>query len=192
MDRQRQRSLQATRGFDYGNGSTYITYRNSLIIALLGVPGALIGSAMIEIKKFGRRGTLALSTVLTGVILYGSTTATNSNSLLGWNCGFSVNSNIMYVVLYAYTPEIFPTKVSHLRSYYSHFKTLILTFLIGSRNKQRRYSNLQPHIWHHGTYCRMFADLQNSAPVYTSGALFIAAGLICTILPYENQGKASL
>jgi hypothetical protein len=38
----------------------------------------------------------------------------------------------------------------------------------------------------------MFANLQTSAPVYTSGALFIAAGIIVTILPFEPQGKASL
>lgn len=104
--------IQATRGFDYGDGSTYITYRNSLIIAVLGVPGALIGGAMVEIKRFGRKGTLALATILTGVFLYASTTAKNSNTLLGWNCGFSFASNVMYAVLYAYTPEIFPTKAS--------------------------------------------------------------------------------
>jgi hypothetical protein len=38
----------------------------------------------------------------------------------------------------------------------------------------------------------MFANLQTSAPVYTSGALFIAAGLVVVILPYESRGKASL
>lgn len=87
--------IQATRGFDYGDGSTYITYRNSLIIAVLGVPGALIGGAMVEIKSFGRKGTLAVSTVLTGVFLYASTTALDSNTLLGWNCGFNFASNVM-------------------------------------------------------------------------------------------------
>lgn len=35
-------------------------------------------------------------------------------------------------------------------------------------------------------------NLETNAPVYTSGALFIAAGLICIILPYEPRGKASL
>lgn len=102
--------IQATRGFDYGDGSTYITYRNSLIIAVLGVPGALLGGLLVEIKRFGRKGTLSLSTILTGVFLYGSTTALDSNTLLGWNCGFSFASNVMYAVLYAYTPEVFPTK----------------------------------------------------------------------------------
>jgi hypothetical protein len=38
----------------------------------------------------------------------------------------------------------------------------------------------------------MFANLETSAPVYTSGALFIAAGLLVIALPFEPQGKASL
>ena len=87
--------IQATRGADYGDGSTYITYRNSLIIAVLGVPGALLGGLLVEVKNFGRKGTLAISTVLAGVFLYASTTASSSNSLLGWNCAFSFTSNVM-------------------------------------------------------------------------------------------------
>lgn len=78
--------IQATRGADFGDGSTYITYRNSLIIAVLGVPGCLLGGVLVETPRVGRKGTLAVSTMLTGVFLYGSTTALNSNSLLGWNC----------------------------------------------------------------------------------------------------------
>lgn len=101
--------IQATRGADFGDGSTYLTYRNSLIISVLGVPGALIGGALVELPRFGRKGTLALSTALTAVFLYGSTTALNSNSLLGWNCAFSFLSNVMYAVLYSFTPELFPT-----------------------------------------------------------------------------------
>jgi hypothetical protein len=48
-------------------------------------------------------------TILTGVFLYASTTALDSQSLLGWNCAFSFCSNVMYAVLYGYTPELFPT-----------------------------------------------------------------------------------
>jgi len=102
--------IQATRGAKFGDGSTYITYRNSLIIAVLGVPGALIGGVLVEIPRFGRKGALAISTVLTGVFLYASTTATTSNALLGWNCAYNFFSNIMYAVLYGYTPEVFATK----------------------------------------------------------------------------------
>lgn len=102
--------LQAIKGAEFGDGSTYITYRNSLIIASIGVPGVLLGGVLIQIPRFGRKGALAVSTILTGVFLYCTTTALTSNALLGWNCGFNFCSNIMYAVLYGYTPEIFPTK----------------------------------------------------------------------------------
>jgi len=102
--------IQAIRGAKFGDGSTYLTYRNSLIIAVLGIPGALLGGLLVEVPMFGRKGTLAVSTMLTGVFLYASTTALTLNEALGWNCAFSFFSNVMYAVLYAYTPEIFPTK----------------------------------------------------------------------------------
>ena len=54
---------------------------------------------MVEIKKFGRRGALALATILTGVFLYCSTTANSSAALLGWQCAYNFTSNIMYAVL---------------------------------------------------------------------------------------------
>jgi len=164
--------IQATRGADFGDGSTYLTYRNSLIIATLGVPGALTGGAMVEIKNFGRRGTLCVSTILTGVFLYASTTATTSDALLGWQCAYNFVSNVMYAVLYAYTPEIFPTKDRGTGN-----------ALTATSN--RIFGIMAPII---ATY----ANLQTSAPVYTSGALFIAAGLIVIALPFESQGKASL
>lgn len=89
--------ITATRGADYGDGSTYITYRNALIIAATGIPGALLGGAMVEVPKLGRKGTLSIATALTGVFLFGSTTASSSDALLGWNCAFNFASNVMYV-----------------------------------------------------------------------------------------------
>ncbi|KAI9713284.1 MAG: hypothetical protein M1828_001457 [Chrysothrix sp. TS-e1954] len=164
--------IQATRGASFGTGSTYITYRNTLIIAVLGVPGALLGGALVEIPSFGRKGALSIATILTGVFLYASTTATTSNALLGWDCAYNFCSNIMYAVLYAYTPEIFPTKDRGTGN-----------ALTATAN--RVFGVMAPII-------AMFADLQTSAPVYTSGALFIVAGLIVVALPFEPQGKASL
>lgn len=98
------------RGAVFGDGSTYITYRNSCIIAVLGVPGAMLGGLLVEVPVVGRKGTLAFSTLLTGTFILASTTAKNSNALLGFNCAYNFFSNVMYAVLYAYTPEIFPTK----------------------------------------------------------------------------------
>lgn len=164
--------IQATRGADFGDGSTYITYRNSLIIAVLGVPGCLLGGVLVETPRVGRKGTLALSTVLTGVFLFCSTTALNSSALLGWNCAYNFMSNIMYAVLYSYTPETFATKDRGTGN-----------AITASAN--RIFGIMAPIV-------AMFADLQTSAPVYVSGALFVAAGLLVLVLPFESRGKASM
>lgn len=164
--------IQATRGAQFGDGSTYITFRNSTIIAVLGIPGALIGGALVEVPKFGRKGALAVSTALTGVFLFASTTALTSNALLGWNCAYNFMSNIMYAVLYAYTPEIFTTKDRGTGN-----------ALTATAN--RVFGIMAPII-------AIYANLETAAPVYVSGALFIGAGLLTTLLPFEPLGKASL
>lgn len=164
--------IQETRGADFGDGSTYITYRNSLIIAALGVPGCLLGGVLVETRGVGRKGTLALSTILTGVFLFCSTTALTSDALLGWNCAYNFVANIMYAVLYAYTPEIFPTKDRG-------------TGNAVTASANRVFGIMAPIV-------AMFGDLQTSAPVYASGALFIAAGVLVLLLPFESRGKTSM
>ncbi|KAJ2973347.1 hypothetical protein NQ176_g6665 [Zarea fungicola] len=164
--------IQATKGADFGDGSTYLTYRNTLIISTLGVPGAIIGGLLVELPRLGRKGTLALFTALTGVFLYCTTTAKTSQALLGWNCAFNFCSNIMFAVLYSYTPEIFPTPQR------------------GTGNAlaaicNRIFGIMAPIII-------LFANLQTSVPVYVSGALFLAAGIIVLVLPFESRGKAAL
>ncbi|KAI4204781.1 MAG: hypothetical protein LQ350_000847 [Teloschistes chrysophthalmus] len=161
-----------SRGASFGDGSTYLTYRNSLIIAVLGVPGALIGGLLVEIPRFGRKGALAFSTAATGIFLFCSTTAKNSDALLGWNCAYNLFSNIMYAVLYAYTPEIFPTKDRGTGN-----------ALTASAN--RVFGIMAPIV-------AIYADLKTAAPVYVSGALFVAAGALVCALPFESRGKASL
>ncbi|KAJ4316296.1 hypothetical protein N0V94_005505 [Neodidymelliopsis sp. IMI 364377] len=164
--------IQATRGADFGDGSTYLTYRNSLIIAVLGIPGCLLGGVLVETPRLGRKGTLAASTVLTGVFLFCSTTALNSGALLGWNCAYNFMSNVMYAVLYAYTPEIFATKDRG-------------TGNAVTASANRVFGIMAPIV-------AMFANLETSAPVYVSGALFIAAGVLVLLLPFESRGKASM
>ncbi|ELQ34135.1 hypothetical protein MCOR27_005970 [Pyricularia oryzae] len=164
--------ILSQRGAVYGDSSTFITYRNSLIIAVLGVPGALLGGLLIETPYVGRKGTLAVSTALTGVFLYGTTTADSSNGLLGWNCGFNFASNVMFAVLYGYTPELFPTPQRGTGN-----------ALAATCN--RIFGIMAPIV-------AIFADLRTAAPVYTSGALFIGAGCLVLLLPFESRGKAAL
>ncbi|KAI0065066.1 MFS general substrate transporter [Artomyces pyxidatus] len=162
----------ATRGADFGDGSTYITYRNQVILSVIGVPGALLAGWAVEVPLLGRRGALAISTILTGVFLFASTTARTSDALLGWNCGYSFTSNIMYGVLYAISPELFPTKDRGTGN-----------AIVASAN--RVFGIMAPII-------ALYANLATSVPIYVSGAIFLVAGLIALLLPFEPRGRASL
>jgi len=164
--------ILSLRGDKFGKSSTYITYRDSLIIAVLGIPGSLLGAVLVEMPRVGRKGALAMSTALTGVFLFCSTTASNSNELLGWNCAYNLMSNVMYAVLYAYTPEVFETRHRGTGN--------ALTAMAN-----RVFGIMAPII-------AIFANLETSSPVYVSGGLFIGAGVLCLFLPFESRGKASL
>ncbi|KDR81207.1 hypothetical protein GALMADRAFT_60449 [Galerina marginata CBS 339.88] len=162
----------ASRGADFGDGSVDTTYRNATILSAVGVPGALLAGYMVELPILGRRGTLSIATLLTGIFILASTTSRTSNELLGWNCAYSFTSNVMYGVLYAITPELFPTKD---RGTGNGITATVY----------RGFGVLAPII-------ALFADLTTSVPIFISGAILMVAGLVALALPYEPRGKASL
>ncbi|KAJ6492679.1 MFS general substrate transporter [Mycena vulgaris] len=162
----------STRGTDFGDGSTYITYRNTVILSVTGVPGALIAGYLVELPILGRKGTLALSTALTGVFILASTTARTSNALLGFNCAYTFASNVMYGVLYALSPELFPTKDRGTGN-----------ALVATAN--RIFGIMAPIV-------ALYADLTSSVPIFISGALFLISGIIALLLPFESRGRAAL
>ncbi|KAG6917195.1 hypothetical protein DXG01_003538 [Tephrocybe rancida] len=168
----------ATRGTDFGDGSLYITYRNvrfeikQVILSVIGVPGALLAGYMVELPLLGRRGTLAISTTLTGAFILASTTARTSNALLGWNCAYSFTSNVMYGVLYAITPELFPTKDRGTGN-----------AIVAAAN--RVFGIMAPII-------ALYADLTTSVPIFIAGAIFVVSGFIALLLPFESRGRASM
>ncbi|RDX53512.1 MFS general substrate transporter [Lentinus brumalis] len=161
-----------TRGAHFGDGSLYITYRNQVILSVMGIPGALLAGWMVERRYLGRKGTLAISTVLTGVFLFASTTSRTSDALLGWNCGYTFANNVMYGTLYALSPEIFPAKDRGTGN-----------ALVAAAN--RVFGVMAPII-------ALYADLSTPIPIYVSGTLFIVSGLIALLLPFEPRGRASI
>lgn len=154
-----------------GTNSVYITYRNTLIVAVIGIPGAILAGILVEFR-IGRKGTLCGALIMTGVVLFGSTTAKSSNSYLAWTCFFNFFSNIMYGALYAYTPEVFPTRIRGTA-----------VGLASSIN--RVFGVFAPII-------AIYADLSTSAPIYVSGALFLASGVLVVFYPYEPRNVSSL
>ncbi|KAL4067202.1 major facilitator superfamily domain-containing protein [Scleroderma yunnanense] len=161
-----------TRGAEHGSNSVFITYRNQVVSAFLGVPAALMAGYLVEIAVFGRRGTLAIFTVLTGVFILLSTTARKSNSYEGWICAFTYTSNIMYGVLYAMTPELFPTKCRGTGN-----------SIVFAAN--RVFGVMAPLI-------ALFGNIATSVPILVAGATFLGAGFFPLLLPIEPRGKASL
>ncbi|KAL4897485.1 sugar transporter [Aspergillus ambiguus] len=164
--------LQQARGVEFGDGSTYLTYRNNLIVAAAGLPGSLVGGVMVEMRQFGRKRTLFLATAATGLFLLASTTVGSSAALLRWNCAFGFTSALMYAVLYAYTPEMFETQ---------HRGTG--NALVSAAN--RTGGLLAPVI-------AMVGDLRTTVPVFVAGALFLAAAVLVLLLPYETRGRMSM
>ncbi|KAI9846621.1 MAG: hypothetical protein M1838_001220 [Thelocarpon superellum] len=85
-----------------------IVYRNYLITSVVGVPGSLIACWTVDLKYVGRKGTMATATLLSGIFLFLFTTTRNPSIQLTFTSLEAFFQNIMYGVLYAYTPEVFP------------------------------------------------------------------------------------
>ncbi|KAF8196664.1 MFS general substrate transporter [Mycena galopus ATCC 62051] len=164
--------LLASRGAQFNDGSLYLTYRNQVILSVISIPGAFLAGWAVELPYIGRKGTLAISSGLTGAFLFASTTARSSVQLLGWNCGYVFFSNIMYGVLYAISPEIFPGL------HRGTGNALVST-------ATRVFGVIAPVI-------ALYANLATAVPVYISGALIIGAGCMALFLPFEPRGKASM
>ncbi|KAI9746961.1 MAG: hypothetical protein M1835_002284 [Candelina submexicana] len=80
---------------------TNIVYRNYAITSIVGVPGSLIAYYTVDIKFLGRKGTMAISTCLSGVFLYLFTLSSNPKFQVAFTSLEAFFQNIMYGVLYA-------------------------------------------------------------------------------------------
>ncbi|EEP76871.1 conserved hypothetical protein [Uncinocarpus reesii 1704] len=150
-----------------------IVYRNYAITSIVGVPGSIIACYTVDIPYIGRKGTMAISTCISGIILFCFTISKNPNAQLTCTCLEAFFQNIMYGVLYAYTPEVFPapnrgtgTGIASCLNRICGLLAPIVAIYAGGNNPD--------------------------APIYTSGALFLAAFIAMCLLPIETRGKQSL
>ena len=152
---------------------TSIVYRNYAIQSIVGVPGSIIACYTVDIPYVGRKGTMAVSTLLTGIFLFVFTKSTKSDFQLAFSCLEAFFQNIMYGVLYAYTPEVFPAPNRGTGS--------------GIASLLNRIAGL----------CAPIVGIKAGgadprAPIYASGGLIIAAFVAMCGLPIETRGKSSL
>jgi hypothetical protein len=85
------------------------TYRNYAILSIVGVPGSILAYFTVGSRSafLGRKGTLAISTFVSASFLflfvrYGK----SAGAQLAFSCVEAFSQNIMYGVLYAFTPEV--------------------------------------------------------------------------------------
>lgn len=156
-----------------GNLSTNTVYRNYAITNVIGVPGSIIAIYTVNLKYVGRKGTMAIATVLTGVFVCLFTVSKDPNFQLGMTCMEAFFQNVMYGVLYAYTPEVFPANVRGTAT--------------GISSTFNRIAGLCAPL------VGIYAGGSNpTAPIYASAGLFFAAFLAMLVLPIETRGKQSL
>jgi MFS family permease len=99
----------ASHGGDTGS-SAYIVYRNSTLDNFVGIFGPILGGFLVWIPKVGRRGTMVFGALSAMAILFGYTTVRTPAGDAGFGSATYFFINIYYACLYAYTPEVFPTK----------------------------------------------------------------------------------
>lgn len=153
--------------------SSYTTYRNYAITSVVSVPGSIIACYTVDIPHFGRKGTMAVSAMLSGVFLFLFTISADSNYQLAFSSVEAFFQNIMYGVLYAYTGEAFSAPVRGSG-------TGISSFL-------NRVAGLCSPI--------IAANIPNAspnAPIYVSGGLILAAFVAMLCLPIETMGRQML
>lgn len=101
----------STRGADAADPTNISaeTYRNYAILSIVGVPGSILAYFTVDSRSafLGRKGTLAISTFVSATFLflfvrYGK----SAGAQLAFSCVEAFSQNIMYGVLYAFTPEI--------------------------------------------------------------------------------------
>ncbi|OAG01005.1 MFS general substrate transporter [Paraphaeosphaeria sporulosa] len=163
----------ASRGADvYGTPSNYTTWRNYAINQLAGLGGPIIAGVLVEMKFFGRRGTLAMGALLTMVLQFGYTQIRTPAQNVGVSAAITAASNIYYGTIYAYTPEILPS--AHRATGYGLCVVLnrvggISGVLIGS-----------------------YANVQTTAPLFVCASLFGLLVVLSLLLPFETRGKRSV
>ncbi|EAU32826.1 conserved hypothetical protein [Aspergillus terreus NIH2624] len=154
------------------NSSTYITYRNYAITAVCGIPGPLVAWYTVNLPYVGRKGTMAISTLVTGVLLFCFTASKDPNVQLVCSALESFFQMAMYGVLYAYTPEVFPAPNRGTGS--------------GIASCLNRIAGLMAPI------IGVYASTNPVAPIYASGALILAAFVAMCLLPIETRGRQAL
>jgi MFS family permease len=153
--------------------SVSVTYRNYAITSICGVPGSFLAYYLVNIPFLGRKKTMILGTALTGVFVFLFTISGDPDFQLAFSCLEGCFQQIMYGVLFAYTPEVIPAPNRGTGN--------------GIASTLNRIAGLCAPI-----VAVNAGGSDPKAPIYASGALILAAFVSMIFLPIETQGKQTL
>ncbi|GAA5913564.1 hypothetical protein JCM5296_001425 [Sporobolomyces johnsonii] len=164
----------ASKGASSGNDSVDATYSAYTYQAACGIIGSIFAALLVQWKVGGRRFSMSFFTVGSGCFLFGLTAVTDYKAVNALTCMASLFENGFYGVLYAYSPEVFPTPSRGTGD-----------ALCGTAS--RVFGLLAPII-------AVYSDAAKTpnGPVYTSATLFVFTGFLMLLLPIETMGKDAL
>lgn len=96
--------ILAQRGFD-----ALPVYQNTFLLALVQLPGYFSAAWLVE--RWGRKPTLALYLLLAGVFTYVFAIVSGTAPIVATMAGATFFTLGAWGVLYAYTPELYPTEI---------------------------------------------------------------------------------
>lgn len=150
------------KGVSQGDSSLGTTYRNYAIQAVGGIPASIIAGFTADMRRIGQKGTGTLACLDTAVFLFLFTRASSSAGILGFSCAIAFFQNLVYGLLYSYTPELFPAPIRGTAN------GMVALF--------DRLSRLMAPI------IAAYVGIDTNVPVWISASLFMIAGLVFLIL----------
>ncbi|KAG0675810.1 hypothetical protein C6P42_001505 [Pichia californica] len=153
--------------------STYIVYRNATLDNFVGIFGPILGGFLIMIPKVGRRGTMVFGALAGMAILFGYTTVRTPSGDAGFGSATYFFVNIYYACLYAYTPEVFPTRAR---------ATGVALCLVAGRVS----GAFAPVTYWYG------AQSGSSVPIWVCGAIIGSLSILAICMPFEPSKQRSV
>ena len=162
----------STHGGSTGS-SPFIVYRNATIDNFVGIFGPILAGALILIPRVGRRGTMIFGSLSCMAILFAYTTCRTPSADAGFGSATYFFINIYYSCLYAYTPEVFPTRAR---------ATGVALCLVADRIA----SAFSPVIYWYGS------QTGSSVPIWVCGAVIGCLSILAFFMPFEPSKKRSV
>ncbi|KAM0786773.1 hypothetical protein ACM66B_002208 [Microbotryomycetes sp. NB124-2] len=132
-----------------------------------GIPGSLLGAYLVE-TSLGRIKTLAISTLVTSASTLVFVFVQTQAGIMTSSAAVSLAATLMYAVIYAYTPEAFPTTTRGtacgIASALSRLAGIVSPLITG-----------------------ILLSINVSAPLLLSSACFFVTAAAAAFLPFETR-----